>query len=387
MDRASVSTGDDRRWMAQALALAAIAEGTTNPNPRVGCVLVREGRVVGRGFHRAPGQPHAEVVAIADAGDLARGATLYVNLEPCAHHGRTPPCIELLMRSGVRRVVAAMRDPNPLVDGRGFQQLREAGIAVDVGLMAEEAERLNDPFLHWYRRSRPLVTLKAAISLDGMLSADRGHSQWITGPAARRFAHRLRLRADAILVGAGTVRADDPRLTVRLAGVTRTPLRVVLSAGLDLDPRARIFDADPSGAAPRCVVYTTSAGGASAAQRRLSGKAEVVTVGETQDGGIDLRGVLQNLAERSVQSVLVEGGGATFASFLAQGLADRGALFCSSRLLGARGATPLVDGPSVASPSLAARMRDKQVLSFGEDWAVLGRIGGETEESETCSPD
>ena len=178
--------------MAQALALAALADGTTSPNPRVGCLLVRDGRVVGRGFHRAAGGPHAEVIAIEEAGDLARGATMYVSLEPCAHHGRTPPCAELLVERGVGRVVVAMRDPNPLVDGRGLDRLREAGIAVEPGVLEREAQRLNEAFVHWHLRARPLVTLKAALSADGLLSADAGCSQWITGPAARRFAHRLR---------------------------------------------------------------------------------------------------------------------------------------------------------------------------------------------------
>jgi diaminohydroxyphosphoribosylaminopyrimidine deaminase/5-amino-6-(5-phosphoribosylamino)uracil reductase len=360
--------------MAQALALAALGEGTTSPNPRVGCVVVREGRLVGRGYHRVAGGPHAEVIAIAEAGDRARGATLYVNLEPCAHHGRTPPCVDLLVRSGIRRVVAAMRDPNPMVEGQGFDRLREAGVELDVGLLAGEAEQLNESFVHWYRRSRPFVTLKAALSMDGMLSAEHGFSRWITGAAARRFAHRLRLRSDAVLVGAGTVRRDDPRLTVRLAGETRSPMRVVLSGTLRLDPSAQVFEAAATtGGATR--VYTADRA-AARANRELADRAEIVPVGRTSGGSLDLRAVLQHLAESGVQSLLVEGGGATFASFLRAGLADAGALFYSPKLLGARGATPLFDGPTVARPALGRRLERRCLISLGEDLVVLGSFQG-----------
>jgi diaminohydroxyphosphoribosylaminopyrimidine deaminase/5-amino-6-(5-phosphoribosylamino)uracil reductase len=357
--------------MAQALALAALAEGTTSPNPRVGCLLVLDGRVVGRGFHRAAGGPHAEVVAIGEAGDLARGATMYVSLEPCAHHGRTPPCADLLVERGVRRVVAALRDPNPLVDGRGLDRLREAGVSVDTGLLEREAGRLNEAFVHWHQRARPLVTLKAAISADGLLSAEEGRSQWITGPAARRFAHRLRLRSDAVLVGAGTARRDDPRLTVRLPGALRQPLRVVLSASLDLDPRAKLFGAGTDAVRPR--VYTVERAPARA-RKRLAGHADVVTVAAEGSGRPELRAVLQHLAEDGVQSLLVEGGGVTHHAFLAAGLADRAAFFYSPRVFGARGATPLADGPAVAAPNLAARLDERQVLALGRDVVLLARI-------------
>lgn len=372
----------DRACMAQALALAALPEGTTSPNPRVGCLLVRDGEVVGRGYHLAPGGPHAEVVAVEEAGERARGATLYVNLEPCAHQGRTPPCVDLIVRSGVRRVVAAVRDPNPMVDGRGIAILREAGIRVDVGLLAAEAEALNEPFLHWHRRARPLVTLKAALSVDGQLSAARGRSRWISSDAARRFAHRLRLRADAVLVGAGTVRRDDPRLTVRLPGVRNAARRVVLSARLDLDPEARVFTTEGDG--PPTLVYTTEElSGKGAA--RLARRAEVVVVGR-RGAGLDLRAVLQNLAERQVQSLLVEGGGTTFAAFLAAGLADALALFQSPKLIGTGGATPFLDGPAVAEPALAPRLERRSLLCFGEDLLVMGRVARSEAEGRKCSP-
>lgn len=371
--------------MEQALALAALAEGSTNPNPRVGCLLVRGGEVVGRGYHLEPGGPHAEVLAVRQAGKRARGATLYVNLEPCAHEGRTPPCADLLVRSGVSRVVAALRDPNPMVNGRGIDRLRAAGVRVDVGLMAAEAERLNEPFLHWHRHRRPWVTLKAALSVDGQLSAAGGVSRWISSEAARRFAHRLRLRNDAVLVGAGTLRRDDPRLTVRLPGVMRPTRRVVLSATLDLPPRARIFDL--SGEVPPPLLYTSEDAPRERVER-FGERAEIVVV-ERRGAGLDLRDVLRSLGERQVQSLLVEGGGAIFASFLAQRLAHGVALFHAPKLIGARGATPFLDGPAAAEPARAPRLERRGLLCLGDDILVLGGLAwgpAEGPEEEPCSP-
>jgi diaminohydroxyphosphoribosylaminopyrimidine deaminase/5-amino-6-(5-phosphoribosylamino)uracil reductase len=360
----------DRRWMEQALALGALGEGATSPNPRVGCLLVRESRVVGSGFHRAPGAPHAEATAVRQAGDLARGATLYVNLEPCAHHGRTPPCADLLIRSGIRRVVASMQDPDPRVDGRGFSKLREAGIAVEVGLLQAAALALNEDFVQSHREGRPLVTIKAAGSLDGMISAAGGASKWITGEAARRFAHRLRLRHDAVLVGAGTVRRDDPRLDVRLPGTTRDVVRAVLAPRLDLDPGAALFRED-AGRPPR--IYCLRDAAAGGGPPGLRARAEIVPVAD-RGGALDLEEVLADLHALEVRSVLVEGGARTIAGFLDAGLARRAALFVAGRLLGARGGTPLLDRPAAADPGGGWQLRDLRQLALGEDLALLGRL-------------
>jgi diaminohydroxyphosphoribosylaminopyrimidine deaminase/5-amino-6-(5-phosphoribosylamino)uracil reductase len=361
----------DRAWMEQALALGALGEGATSPNPRVGCLLVRDGRLVGSGFHRAHGSPHAEAMAVARAGDRARGATAYVTLEPCAHHGFTPPCADLLVAKGVRRVVAPLRDPNPLVLGQGFDRLRAAGVQVDVGLLAAAAYRLNEPFLHRHHCGRPLVTLKAAISLDGLTSALEGGSRWISGEPARRFAHRLRLRHDAVLVGAGTVRQDDPRLTVRLPGVRADRLRVVLAPGLNLDPEAAIFgQREADGPLPR--VYTGTSTGEEG-DARFANRAAIVRVGE-RAGRLALDEVLRDLAGLQVQSLLVEGGARTFGTFLDAGLADRAALFVSKRLLGARGATPLLDMPSVREPGRGWRLAQVRQVALGEDELRLGRL-------------
>ncbi len=358
----------DRRFMEQALALAALGEGATSPNPRVGCLVVRDGAVVGRGFHRAAGEPHAEAIAIGEAGERARGASLYVNLEPCAHHGRTPPCADLVARAGIRRVVASIQDPNPEVNGRGFARLREAGIAVEVGLLEDDARRLNGPFVKLHVSGRPLVTLKAAASADGMIAAAGGSSRWITGEPARTFAHRLRYRHDAMLVGAGTVRRDDPSLTVRLPGVRAARLRAVLAPDLDVPPAARML---ADGAGP-VVVYAAEDSSRRGA-RSLPPQASVATV-PAPGGRLDLAAVLADLARRDVQSVLVEGGGRTLAAFLAAGLADRVALFVAPLLVGARGATPLLDLDAAPSPARAVRIEVEQRLPLGADTVLLGAI-------------
>jgi diaminohydroxyphosphoribosylaminopyrimidine deaminase/5-amino-6-(5-phosphoribosylamino)uracil reductase len=356
--------------MEQALALAALGEGTTSPNPRVGCVIVRDGQVVGRGFHRAAGEPHAEALAIRDAGELARGATLYVNLEPCVHHGRTPPCADRVVKSGVGRVVASITDPNPLVNGKGFAILREAGIQVDTGLLEQPARWLNRTFLHWHVAGRPWVTLKAAVSVDGMLSALGGESKWITGPVARRFAHRLRFRHDAVLVGAGTVRRDDPRLTIRLEGTSAPRLRVVLSTDLGIDPSSRILDRNGAGSVTR--VYTSTEVDARRAAT-IAAKAEVRRV-PLVDGKLDLLHVLSDLGHDGIQSVLVEGGAQTFASFLEGELAQEAAVFTAPRVIGARGGTPMVDGQAASRPTMGWRLSPVQGVPLGVDLLVLGRL-------------
>lgn len=354
--------------MRQALALAATVEGSTSPNPRVGCLLVREGRVVGTGVHRGAGQSHAEALAVSAAGDEARGSTAYVNLEPCAHEGLTPPCANLLIDSGVARVVASIVDPDPRVDGRGFARLREAGIKVDIGAGSDAAKRINEPFLHWHRHGRPYVTLKAAISLDGMLSGADGAARWITSSASRRFAHRLRLRNDAILIGAQTARRDRPRLSVRLPGVEATPLRVVISRSLELDPGSAPFD---DGKGP--VVVFTHENAPGPARAALGDSIEVITVPAVGEG-LALGEILAHLGRRGVRSLLVEGGGKTFRSFLEAGLADVGAIFVAGCFLGAVGGTPLAHGPAVSVPSMAWSLRVRNIVPLERDCLWLGEF-------------
>jgi diaminohydroxyphosphoribosylaminopyrimidine deaminase/5-amino-6-(5-phosphoribosylamino)uracil reductase len=342
--------------MEQALALAVLGEGRTHPNPMVGALVLQEGVPVGAGFHRAAGEAHAECVALTEAGDRARGGTLVVNLEPCAHHGRTPPCVDKIRAAGIRRVVVATGDPNPLVNGRGIAALRAAGLEVETGLLEDEARRLNAPFLSWHERGRPFVTLKAAMSVDGQIAAAGGSSTWVTGEVARRHAHHLRLAHDAILVGAGTIRRDDPRLTVRLDGSETSRRVVVLSESLDVPPTAKIFAGRPR-------IYTSRG-----AEGPLAAIADVVQV-----PGMDLDAILRDLAKEGVQSVLVEGGGRTHAAFLEAGLADEVALFIAPRLFGAIGATPLLAGPTAASPGRAWTLAFLRSIPVGPDLLVTGR--------------
>ena len=358
----------DREGMAQALALASLGEGRTRPNPVVGCVVAKDGHVVGTGYHRAAGEPHAETLALTRAGAAARGATLYVNLEPCAHSGRTPPCVEAVVASGVSRVVAGLRDPNPLVNGRGIERLRAAGIDVTIGVMEDACRAINAGFLSTHERGRPWVTVKAAASLDGQIAARSGSSTWITGEPARRYAHRLRYRHDAVLVGAGTVRRDDPSLTVRLEGVATQRLRVVLASRFDLDPGAKIFQRHGSDD-PRPRVY----GSEHPESGALAAVADAIRV-PSHDGDLDLAAVLSDLASAGVQSVLVEGGGRTIGSFLRVGLADALALFVAPCLLGARGATPLVDLQTAATPGAGRRVVVREVVPLGADRLVLADL-------------
>ena len=358
----------DRAFVAQALALAALGEGRTRPNPLVGCVVVRDGVVLGRGYHRAAGEPHAEAIAIEEAGEAARGATLYVNLEPCAHRGRTPPCTDAIVRAGIARVVASVRDPNPLVDGRGFEALRQAGVELTTGVLEDEARAVNAAFFSAHTRGRPWITLKSAQSWDGRIAAAAGRSAWFSSEAARRFAHRLRFTHDAVLVGAGTVRRDDPRLTVRLPGPAAPRLRAVLAPGASIDPRARVFAVEPG--APRTRVYVDDACGTAAAP--IAEVADVVRIPGGPDG-LDLPRVATDLHAAGVQALLVEGGGKTAGAFLRAGLVDAIVLVVTPRLVGATGATPLLDLPAVASPDHAWSFEPTTILPLGRDLIVAGR--------------
>lgn len=360
----------DRTFMSQALALAALGEGTTSPNPLVGCVIVNGGAVVGRGFHRAAGEPHAEVVALAEAGPAARAATLYVNLEPCAHQGRTGPCAEAIVRAGIRRVVAAVGDPNPLVNGRGLAALASSGVQVTTGVCESEARALNAPFLSTHLRHRPWVTWKAAQSLDGRIAAAGGSSTWITGEASRRYAHRLRFRNDAVLVGAETVRRDDPRLTVRLPGMAVRRLRVVLAPRLGVSPASKVFIRDDA-SAPQARVYVGPDCSRDAIAQ-FRGRAEIVPVAESAEG-LDLAAVLADLTRHGVQSLLIEGGGRTSGAFLRAGFVDAIVLFIAGRLLGAGDATPVVDLPAAADPARAVRVVTSAIIPMGADIVVVGR--------------
>ncbi len=325
--------------MAHALALGRRGLGRAWPNPAVGCVILADGRVVGRGWTGDGGTPHAETRALAQAGEAARGATAYVTLEPCVHEGRTPPCADAVIAAGMTRVVVPMEDPDRRVAGRGVRRLREAGVTVDVGLLADAAREAHEGFLMRVREGRPLVTLKLASTLDGRIATATGESRWITGREARRASHALRMSHDAVMVGAGTVRADDPDLTVRGMGAVRQPVRVVVSGGRDLPARCRL--AQRAGEAGPVWLAHGQAEGEGAEAWRLAG-ADLVPV-PASEGRVDVAGLMRELGARGLTRVLCEGGGTLAASLLSAGLVDRLAVFSAGKALGAEGR------PSVAA--------------------------------------
>jgi diaminohydroxyphosphoribosylaminopyrimidine deaminase/5-amino-6-(5-phosphoribosylamino)uracil reductase len=359
----------DEAFMRRALRLAARGLGRTSPNPVVGAVVVKDGRVLATGYHRRAGLEHAEVAALRRLGCRAAGADLYVTLEPCDHHGRTPPCSEAVIRAGVRRVVVGMRDPNPLVDGRGIRRLRRAGIAVEVGCCGAECRRVNEQFVCVQERGRPFVTWKAAVTLDGRIATRTGDSRWVTGAAARDLGHALRDTHDAILVGAGTVRVDDPLLTTRRPG-GRDPVRVVLDGRLTISPRARLLHSGSP--APTLVACAQDAPAARARALGAAG-AEVVRL-PGRGGRVAPAALLAALLGRGLVSVLIEGGGETAAAFLEAGLVDKVVWFVAPKLVGGTGAVPALGGRGVARMADAIRLCDTTFRQIGEEIMVSGYV-------------
>ena len=359
--------------MRAALALARRGLGNAWPNPAVGCVLVKDGRVIGRGWTQPGGRPHAETEALRRAGEAARGATAYVTLEPCSHHGRTPPCCEALAGAGIARVVMAMRDPDSRVNGRGLAMLRGAGIVVEEGLLEAEARALNAGFFRRIQAGMPVVTLKLASTLDGRIATASGESRWITGEAARREVHALRARHDAILVGSGTVLADDPDLTCRIPGMERVPmLRVVADARLRTPEAARLVQ----GAQVAPVLIITAPGHPPAAQAPfMAAGADIVTVPAHAAGGLDLPSLLRALGRRGVTRVLAEGGAGLAAALLRQGLVDRLVWFHAPAVMGGDG-HPALEGLRLAALSAMPRFRRTAQRALGDDMlSEFERIG------------
>lgn len=352
--------------MRRALELAQRGSGRVSPNPLVGAVVVRDDAIVGEGWHEGPGTPHAEAMALAEAGSRARGATVYCSLEPCDHSGRTPPCTLALIDAAVVRVVAATTDPNPIVDGRGFAHLREAGIAVEVGVLEADARRSNAAFERHVTTGRPFVTLKMATSLDGKVAARDGSSKWISGVASREDAHRLRAANDAILVGAGTVIADDPSLTVRgEANTGRAPLRVVVDTAGRIPVTSAVLD----DTAPTLVVTTNAVRSSVVAAWRTAG-AEVVSFDADDSGSVPLAHVLADLGKRDVQGLLVEGGPTVAWSFVRDELIDRVVFYIAPKLVGGASAPSALSGEGFAPIASALELRFERVDRIGDDLRV-----------------
>ncbi|TXT24319.1 MAG: diaminohydroxyphosphoribosylaminopyrimidine deaminase [Gallionellaceae bacterium] len=358
--------------MARALRLAERGLYTTSPNPRVGCVLVRDGKVVGQGWHERAGEPHAEIHALRAAGESARGATAYITLEPCSHHGRTPPCADALINTGVARVVAAAQDPNPQVAGQGFSVLRAAGIGVESGLMETAARELNIGFFSRMTRGTPWVRSKIAASLDGRTALANGASQWITGTAARQDVQRWRARSCAVLAGIGTVLADNPQLNVRGIETSRQPLRVVVDSYLRLPPDARLLQIlRDGGNAGKALVYTGAQDGVKIAALENAG-AQVAVLGDA-GGRVDLRAMLRDLAARGCNEVLVEAGSGLNGSLLRAGLVDELVLYFAPQMLGdmARGMAGLGELTAL-DQSVALAWQD--VRQVGQDLRIVARV-------------
>jgi diaminohydroxyphosphoribosylaminopyrimidine deaminase/5-amino-6-(5-phosphoribosylamino)uracil reductase len=346
------------RYLEDALELAARGVGRVSPNPAVGAVVVRQDQVVGRGFYTAAGVKHAEVLALEEAGEGAHGATLYVTLEPHAYHGRTPPCVDAILAAGIRKVVAPMEDPNPLVRGRGFARLRAAGVEVEIDTRyAARATELNDAFVHFMRTGRPLVTLKAAVTLDGKIAAPEDNEGWITSEIARAHVQKLRHRSDAILTGIGTVLADDCRLTDRSGGERSRPLlRVVLDSQLRLPPDSRMV----SSCQGDVLVVTTSAASAER-RRRLEAKGVRIEVLEGSDGRTSLRALTELLAREKYLSLMIEAGSKVNWSALESGVADKIFFYYAPKILGGMQSLPVAGGAGVRRRADAIRFRDVRV--------------------------
>ena len=357
---------NDKEYMRLALKLAIKAIGRTSPNPLVGAVIVKNDRIVGKGYHKRAGKPHAEINALNMAGERARGATLYLNLEPCAHFGRTPPCTKRIISSGIKKVVAAMIDPNPLNCGRGVKELRRAGVKVKTGVLEEEAKRVNESYVKYITTKRPFVILKTAMSLDGKIATRTGDSKWITNERSRKYLHRLRREVDAVLVGIETVLRDDPRLTSRI--LARNPLRVVV------DNRARI----PLGAkvlnreAPTIVATTKFASKRKIEALRKKG-ARVLVI-KDRDEKVDLKELLKRLGKLEIVSLLVEGGGRINASFLENSLVDKVLFFVAPKIIGGEEAITPVEGEGIERIKDAIELRDISIKRLGEDVLVEGYV-------------
>ncbi len=364
--------------MARAIELAARARGRTSPNPMVGAVLVHEDTIIGEGFHARAGEPHAETIALAQAGDAARGADLYVNLEPCSHHGRTPPCADAIIHAGVARVHAAMRDPNPKVDGRGIARLQAAGVKVQVGLLGGEAVRLNEIYCKNMTTGLPQVTLKIGMSLDGKTATRTGDARWITCEASRKRVHEMRNTVDAVLVGIGTILADDPDLTTRLAGTDcRHPDRVVIDSHLRIPSRARVLAHRNRGR----TILVAGPNAPDSRVRELRDMGAEVLVVEGGERRVDLRIVAERLFALGIMSVLIEGGSEIAASSLEAGIVDKLVFFIAPLLIGGREAPSVIGGRGAGPLTEALRLRDVRWDTVGEDIMVEGYV-----REPACSP-
>lgn len=360
---------NDEFYMQLALEEALKAEGNTSPNPMVGCVLVNdEGELVAKGYHHKAGEPHAEVMALREAGKAAAGCTAYVTLEPCSHFGKTGPCCRALFAAGIKKVVVACGDPNPKVAGKGLKYLEDMGVEVVTGVCEKEALRLNERFFTWITKRRPFITLKYAMTLDGKIAASTGDSKWITGEEARTYAHRLRKQHDAVLVGIGTVLADDPELTTRMVQ-GKNPIRIVLDAKL----QTNIMNAVLNPAAPTIIVTSLEADEDKAALFSVLPNVEILHL-PFENGRVDIKLLIEELAAREITSLLVEGGSSVLGAFKDAGLADRICAFVAPKLLGGRDSLTAVGGTGCELMQDAWSLTEVEYKQLGQDLLITGLV-------------
>ncbi|MGM0419393.1 MAG: bifunctional diaminohydroxyphosphoribosylaminopyrimidine deaminase/5-amino-6-(5-phosphoribosylamino)uracil reductase RibD [Bacillota bacterium] len=369
---------EDKRYMTRVFKLARMGEGYTSPNPLVGAVVVKNGEIIGEGYHAAYGEDHAEVMAIDKAGPEVVGSELYVNLEPCCHYGKTPPCSLKIINSGIKRVVVANRDTNPKVAGGGLEQLKNRGVKVEVGLMAEEGRKLNEAFFHYMEKQRPFYNLKAAQTIDGYIAAPGGDARWISGKESRKYAHGLRHKLDAILIGSGTAVTDDPRLTVRhLEGQVSQPTRVVLDSNLKISEEARLFREAKEAQPVSDIIIFAGPEHDMEKQRRISALpgVEVIEIpyidDDSEDNSLDLNQISAELVKLGLINILVEGGSRINYSFLKHNLIDKYYLFISPKILGGDDGISVFSGSAPTSIAEAEKINIDERMSLGDDILII----------------
>lgn len=355
-------------FMNLALRLAVKARGRTSPNPMVGALVVKNGKIIGKGHHEKAGLPHAEIIALDEAGKAAKGAILYVTLEPCSHFGRTPPCVDRIIKSGIKEVVAGMLDPNPLNNGKGINMLKQRKIKVRVGFLEERLKKLNEPFIKYITKRMPFVTVKVGQSLDGKVATYRGDSKWITSDRSRAYAHRIRRNFDAVMVGVNTVLRDNPRLDAWFSD--KQPVKIIIDSRLSTPKEANIFSKNN-----RVIIVTLpmAAGQETENKKILSERAQILEV-KDKAGQINLRDMMKRLAQLEITNILVEGGGTLIGSLFDDGLVDKILFFISPKIIGGKDAVSSVMGKGISRIDKAVKLKDVKIRHFGEDFLIEGHV-------------
>ncbi|WP_182187323.1 bifunctional diaminohydroxyphosphoribosylaminopyrimidine deaminase/5-amino-6-(5-phosphoribosylamino)uracil reductase RibD [Pectinatus frisingensis] len=362
---------DDERYMQTAINLAKNAVGRTSPNPMVGAVIVKNNRIIGCGWHKKAGTPHAEIHALQAAGELSQGATLYVSLEPCSHFGRTPPCCDAVIKAGIKRVVVAITDPNPKVSGRGIKKMRDAGLEVVTGVLENEAAKLNEVFFKWIETGFPFITIKSAMSLDGKTATASGQSKWITNEASRTYGHHLRDINDAIMVGINTIIADNPTLTTRLAAGGKNPIRIIADSTGRIPLDAAVLN---DNAALTLVVVTAKASPLKIAALKAKKNVDVIIADAAETAGINLTDLFKQLAQREICSILIEGGATLIGNIVEEKLADKAYFFIAPKIVGGKSAKSAVEGPGIKNLADALTLASPVIKNLDGDFLISGNL-------------